>query len=556
MDAPPTSPARSSSTHAGLAGKNRAIAVVLAVVLGASAVMVAPSPWADTATTPKGTGTLMDAKVHMDKGQELFLQKDFAKAAVEYHAAYEIKPFSTFLYNEAVCHEKLGELDVAIALFQKYVDTDPNAPDKPQVVDKIDKLKKKQAEAGEAGVSDGGVGAEAGEGGVMIVAPTGPVVATIDEMRSIVVIESLPEGAPVEIWQKTDGTAGKFVLGGDNKGWTKVVTGVTTLQQSLPLGQYHVVIPKFQDYHATDTDITVAAATISQFKANLSQGSFYGVFKIRSFAEGAEIRGAHVFVKKPDDKVFKDHGVTPYEESLESGVYFVRVEQPGFKPTEKKLELEHGKIDEQKVDLERSDDGLIRVEVQGVDSAEVIVDDHSVGTFKPGSDVDASVKNGPHRVKVKAEDKKTYTVDVDVPKGKMVIVHAELKPTVPRGTAWTTAIASAVFIGGGIYMGLVSNSQKTALNSAKSDGRLDQEDSRIKKGQYYAIGADVCFAVGAVFAIISTYNFLKDPLPNSSGRSDGPKDLDVLPSAPRPPSAKLSPIGGPTFAGLALVGEF
>jgi tetratricopeptide (TPR) repeat protein len=531
---------------------SRALALALATVVGASAVVVVRAPFADT-TTAKGGGTLADAKVHMDKGQEYFLQKDFAKAAAEFHTAYEIKPFSSFLYNEAVCHEKLGQLDTAITLFQKYVDTDTTAPDRTKVLEKIDRLKKELAAAsGETGVG----GADGGDAGAVdaAVAPVGPVVATIDEMRSIVVIESLPEGAPVEIWSKSDPSAAKFVIGGENKGWTKVVTGTTTLQQSLPLGVYHVVIPKFQDYRATDTDITVAAATISQFKANLAQGSFFGVFKIRSYAEGNEIRGAHVFVKKDNEK-FVDRGVTPYEESLESGTYVIRVEQPGFAPLEKKLELEHGKIDEQKFEMQRSDDGLIRVDAVGADSAEVIIDDHSVGTISPGLALNAPVKAGSHRVKVKADDKKTYTTDVDVPKGKMVIVHTELKPTVPRGGAWTTAIASAVLIGGGIYLGIVSNNLKSDLDSAKAAGRLDQNDSRIKKGQYYAIGADVCFGVGAIFAAIATYNFLKDPLPDSAGRSEPSRDLDPLPAAPRP-VAKLVPYGGPNLAGLALVGEF
>ncbi|MEO7094806.1 MAG: PEGA domain-containing protein [Polyangiales bacterium] len=534
-------PPRSASSHA--------LALALAGIVGISAVVVVRAPFADTATT-KGSGTLADAKVHMDKGQEYFLTKEFAKAATEFHTAYEIKPFSSFLYNEAVCQEKLGQLDVAIGLFQKYVDTDTTAPDRTKVIEKIEALKKRNETALDAGVGDGG---EAGVSDAAV--PTvGPVVATIDEMRSIVVIESLPEGAPVEIWSKTDPAAAKFVIGGENKGWTKVVTGVTTLQQSLPLGTYHVVIPKFQDYRATDTDVTVAAATISQFKANLAQGSFFGVFKIRSYAEGAEVRGAHVFVRK-DNAKYLDRGVTPYEESLESGTYFVRVEQPGFVPLEKKIELEHDKIDEQKFELQRSDDGLIRVDAVGADSAEVIIDDRSVGLITPGIAVNAPVKAGSHRVKIKADDRKTYTTDVDVQKGKMVVVHTELKPTVPRGGAWTSAIASAVFIGGGIYLGIVSNNLKAELNDARANGRLDQEDTRIKKGTFYAIGADVCFGVGAIFAVIATYNFLKDPLPNSAGRSEPSRDLDPLPAAPRP-VAKLMPYGGPNLAGLAIVGEF
>ena len=537
----------------GPRASSHALSLALAAIVGTSAVVVVRAPFADTATS-KSPGTLADAKVHMDKGQEYFLQKDFEKAATEFHTAYEIKPFSSFLYNEAVCHEKLGQLDVAIALFQKYVDTDTTAPDRTKVIEKIELLKKRNELA--LATAEAGVGAEGEEAGPSDaqVPTVGPVVATIDEMRSIVVIESLPEGAPVEIWSKSDPAAAKFVIGGANAGWTKVVTGTTTLQQSLPLGTYHVVIPKFQDYRATDTDITVAAATISQFKANLAQGSFFGVFKIRSYAEGTEVRGAHVFVKKDNEK-FADRGVTPYEESLESGTYFIRVEQPGFVPLEKKLELEHGKIDEQKFELQRSEDGLLRIDAVGADSAEVIVDDRSVGIVSPGLAINAPVKAGSHRVKIKADDRKTYTTDVDVPKGKMVVVHTELKPTVPRGGAWTTAIASAVLIGGGIYHGVVSNGLKTDLNNARAAGRLDQEDSRIKKGQYYAIGADVCFGVGAVFAVIATYNFLKDPLPNSAGRSEPSRDLDPLPAAPRP-VAKLVPYGGPSLAGLAIIGEF
>ena len=80
--------------------------------------VIVRAPSADT-TSSKGSGTLADAKVHMDKGQEFFLQKEFAKAAAEFHTAYEIKPFSSFLYNVAVCHEKLRELVVAITLLQK-----------------------------------------------------------------------------------------------------------------------------------------------------------------------------------------------------------------------------------------------------------------------------------------------------------------------------------------------------------------------------------------------------------------------------------------------------
>lgn len=540
----------------------RAVTLIgsLAVLGSSFAFLRAPSAEAQTSGKPASGGTLADAKSHMDKGQGFFLEKKFAEAAAEFHKAYEIKPLSTFLFNEAVCHEKLGERDVAIGMFKKYLETDPQAPDRKTVEARIAKLEAEKAAAAvvpDAGDDGGGAGDAATDAAPVVVTP--PIVATaasIDEMRSIVVVESVPEGAPVEIWQRVDALAPKFVIGSSNSGWQKIVTGTTTLVQSLPLGTYHVVIPKFQDYRATETDVVVAAATISQFKANLAQGAFFGVLKLRTLGDEGEVRGAHVFLKKPGDKKFSDRGTTPYEESLESGTYTIRVEQPGFETIEKSIDVVHGKLDEQKLELQRSDTGLIRVEVSNADSAEIIVDDHAVGMWADGVKIETPVKSGRHRVKVKADDRKTYTADVDVPKGKMVVLHAELRPSVPRGSAWTTAVASAVFLGGGIYLGVRSNDYKDQLSSALATGRLDQEDPRIKRGKYFAIAADGCFAVSGVLALISLYNFVKDPLPPSKGWVEAPRDLDVLPPAPKPVSFKVLPMAGPTVAGLSLMVEF
>ncbi|MGZ3448618.1 MAG: PEGA domain-containing protein [Polyangiales bacterium] len=538
----------------------RAVSIVAALAVFASGLAFLPAPYAQTTGKSAGAGgTLADAKSHMDKGQGFFLEKKFAEAAAEFHKAYEIKPLSTFLFNEAVCHEKLGERDTAIALFKKYLDTDSQAPDRKTVEARIAKLEtEKTAAAGDAGAE---TSEEAGAGDAATdAAPITPQIvaaaASIDEMRSIVVVESVPDGAPVEIWQRVDALAPKFVIGSANTGWQKVVIGTTTLIQSLPLGTYHVVIPKFQDYRATETDVVVAAATISQFKANLAQGAFFGVLKLRTMGDEGEVRGAHVFIKKPDDKKFVDRGTTPYEESLESGTYTIRVEQPGFEPIEKSIDVVHGKLDEQKLELQRSDSGLIRVEVTNADQAEVIVDDHAVGIWADGVKIETPVKSGRHRVKVKADDRKTYTADVDVPRGKMVVLHAELRPAVPRGPAWTTAVASAVFLGGGIYLGIKSNDYRDQLNAAQASGRLDQEDTRIKKGKYFAIAADSCFAVSGILGLISLYNFVKDPLPPSKGWVEAPRDLDVLPPAPKPVSFKVLPMAGPTVAGLSLLVEF
>jgi hypothetical protein len=279
--------------------------------------------------------------------------------------------------------------------------------------------------------------------------------------------------------------------------------------------------------------------------------------KVRSESEGIEIRGAHVLVKagdKPDAK-FIDRGLTPYDEALESGKYVVRVEQPGFVATEQSVEIQHGAFDEHTIQLPRSEDGLVRFEVTGTEAAEITIDGTPVGVWVPGAKIEKSVKNGEHKVVVTAEDRKKFEGEIEVPKGRLVLVHAEMKPSVPRASAWGATIFSGLFIGAGIYFGIESNSLKSDLQAAQSAHRLDQGDPRIKRGEYYAIGADGGFAIGGVLALLAIYNFVKDPLPPSVARADAPRDLDPLPAAPRP-SARLIPVTSPTFTGLALVGEF
>jgi hypothetical protein len=112
---------------------------------------------------------------------------------------------------------------------------------------------------------------------------------------------------------------------------------------------------------------------------------------------------------------------------------------------------------------------------------------------------------------------------------------------------------------------------------------LEEGDSRATKGRWYAIGADGGFVVGGVLGVLATYNFIKDPLPESSLRTDKPVEFEdprksqpiekeaLLRRAPRPalaqrqllepgsalPAPKVS-VGavGPDAPGLFIGGKF
>src|SRR5262245_53333490 len=81
------------------------------------------------------------ARTHFDSAQDLFDKGDFTNAASEFEAAYAAKPFAAFLFNAAVCYEKLKQYDKAVASVEHYLSDDPKARDKKDVEKRIAALK-------------------------------------------------------------------------------------------------------------------------------------------------------------------------------------------------------------------------------------------------------------------------------------------------------------------------------------------------------------------------------------------------------------------------------
>jgi hypothetical protein len=115
---------------------------------------------------------------------------------------------------------------------------------------------------------------------------------------------------------------------------------------------------------------------------------------------------------------------------------------------------------------------------------------------------------------------------VNVPRGQVMPVHVKMIPKYPRGAAWTQAVIGAACIGAAAYLGNESNKLYDQLKADDQTGRLEESDSRVTKGRWFAIGADGGFAIGGVLGILATYNFIKDPLPESSIRTDKPVEFD------------------------------
>jgi hypothetical protein len=552
---------------------------VLLLLLLALLAIVSTSALAQT--KDNSSKRLEAIRSEMEKGQGLYVAGNYVGAAEVFEAGYATYPYSAFLFNAGVCYQKQNDVDRALAKFKEYVKVDPNAPDVDKVNQRIATLETAKATALAAAaaaaaaatpaVTDGGVEADAG----VVAPPPKPtfVLPSSDDqnaMKSLVVIETEPDGAPLRIYQRVDANAARFVLGAAaNAGWKEVVATRAPANLTLDVGHYHVVVEKFRDFNASEADMAVSPGHVHQLKANLSQGQFMAFLRVSS-----NVIGAHVWI---DDKK-KDHpewGETPHGELVPGGKHVVLVEAPGFEPLLSNVELEHGEQKELEVRMSRVNYGVLRID-SSAPSVKVKIDEQPKGSWRSGEEpLDARADSGPHKLVIESDGRKTFEGTIVVPRGQILPLRVKMIPKYPRGPAWTQAIIGAAFLGAAIYVGSESNRLYDQLKKDRESGALESSDSRATRGKWFAVGADAGFVVAGVLGGLATYNFIKDPLPESSVKPgkllefDDPLKarpvarvetkrrplMDVAKAQPGP-RLQLTPGASSTSGGLFLGGSF
>lgn len=452
----------------------------------------------------------------MEDGLGLFVSGKTEQAIAEFEAGYAQHPYSAFLFNAGVCYEKLNRPAEALAKYEQYLQVDPQAPDIADVERRVQRLR------------------AAADGGLAVAPP--PPSAEVDQsaMRSLVVIETEPPGAPVRVFRPIGASPPAFRVGADNPSWTEIVTTTAPTSLSLGVGLYHIVVDAFRDFNASDTQLRVSPGHVHHFKANLSQGVFMAFLRVSS-----NVKGAYVWLDRVD-KSKPEWGTTPYGELVPVGEHEIFVEAPGFEPSRTKVTLEGGERREVQIELGRVDYGFLRIDVTDAPDATVTVDGKPQGRWsRGGAPLDVRLSAGPHRVLVESDGRKDYEATVEVPRGQVLPLRVRLIPKYPRGAAWTQAIISAGLVGTGIVLGLESESIRDDLSEQRRLGTLEAGDSRISKGRWFAISADAAFVAGGLLAGLATWNFLKDPLPESSSKLDVPVEFDD-PLSKRPTGGSLS----------------
>ena len=480
-----------------------------------------------------------EARRHMDRGLELYDKDRFREAAAEFDAAYQAQPFSASLCNAAMAYERARDFKSAIARYRSFLSAEPNPPDLVRIKTVLTWLEAQHAAqlqvrprdsdggAPDAAALDGGAGAavEPTDGGaptaINVGAPPPPVV----EIRSQVVVESDPPGAPLSVYLRKAGAAA-FVNGGSNPGWQKVLTGEKTPHDiSLAAGEYHIVLEAFRDLKRSETDLELRPGRVYTFKANLSQGAFLGFLRVTSPVEGARIH-----VDDPPPFARGTWGRAPHGDMLEPGEHRVWVEATGYETRLHKVQVERGETIELAAPLERVRYGFLLVD-GNADEVNVKVDGVAYGAYSTlGDPLKIRLPAGSHKVELDASGRKTFTGDVVVPRGQEIAVHGRLAFTPPRSNAvlsGTLAVGAAV--GGVVLLRQPSYELHEGLDFPGLP-RFGPTGTQ----PWFKIGGVVSLGVSGLLVIATGYSLLNDPNPPSGAKIDKPRELDADTSSKSP----------------------
>ena len=524
----------------------RSLALACATALAIPLLLVMPEREAHGVPC---AASVEEARRHMDRGLELYDKDQFREAAAEFDAAYQAQPFSASLCNAAMAYERALDFQSAITRYKSFLSAEPNPPDLVRIKTVLTWLEAQSAaqvrahavdvDGGAPGADDAGGGDASsgvvftfGDGGVPAASDVGAPPPHVVEIRSQVVVESDPPGAPLTIYVRKSG-ASPFINGMANPGWQKVVENEKTPHDvALSAGMYHLVLDAFRDLKRSETDLELKPGRVYNFKANLSQGAFLGFLRVTSPVDGARIH-----VDDPPPFARGTWGRAPHGDLLEPGEHRVWIEASGYETIVRKVNVERGQTAEVTAVLERVSYGFLLVDANA-DDVSVKVDGVAYAAYSAlGNPLKIRLPAGAHTVELDASGRKTFTGEVVVPRGQEVAVHGRLAFKPPRSNA---VLSGALAVGAGVGAVVLFRQPSYELREGLDFPGLPRV-APTGTQPWFRVGGFVSLGVSGLLVLATGYSLINDPNPASNAQIERPRDLDSVPAsrlAPTPEKKK------------------
>ncbi|MBI4509776.1 MAG: PEGA domain-containing protein [Deltaproteobacteria bacterium] len=444
------------------------------------------------------------ARHHFESGQDFYDKGEYAKAAEEFMAAHATKPFAAFLFNAAVCHEKLMDYSKAVELFRRYLSEDPKARDRAEVEKRVSVL---EAEIQRLASMPAPSTQPAGQPTTQPATPSEPGEATLppsarterDERPSaallalpeaktkgLIVVESKPPGAAIFLDNKKAGPL-----------------GVTPWNGSLD-GEHEIILES-KGYKTERKKIAPSPDKLVWIYVALSEEHFLGWLEVR-----ANIPGADVFLDRVDVGAI---GRTPFLGNVQPGKHKIIVSKEGYTPVEKAIEIDRGKAHNVEVKLSPAPVGFVRVRGEDIVGAKVTIDGKQAC---PRAPCRFQAPEGTHVIGVGKEGKKPFRKELAIEKSTETSVSVKLAPKPSRvGALWNFTLAAGFFAGAYFLAPLAEG--------------LD-DDLGFGKPEHYRYATYILLGgIGVLETISGIVYLVEDRGPPSTGRVET-RELTIGPS--------------------------
>ena len=266
-----------------------------------------------------------------------------------------------------------------------------------------------------------------------------------------------------------------------------------------------------EGYKQVERRVTPDAGKLIILYWGLAEEDYLGWVNITS-----NVPGADIYIDKKSVGVYQK---APFQGNLTPGKHKIWVTAEGYDEYFQEVNIVAGESHAVTATLKGNPVGYLNVRGEGVEKVAILLDGKVLCARGPCR---MPVPQGTHSITVQRPGYKSYTTELDMQAKTEVTMRARLAPEPSRKDAVVAYVASAVFLGGGIWAGLKARSIEDDLQSDIDAGMPppDADDPRFQEGKIYSIAADAAFGVGTISLALAVYYTFRDKGADSTGSTD------------------------------------